>query len=180
MEFDNKKRAQIIIKEIEYWKDHKLLPGRYCDFLLALYTKGEYDSDRAESEKINWLFTLRIILLILLLPTAFCFVYFIQLHGMWQAIVFIIFILLTYRSMIAYKNVNNTYYYNLALFVFLCLILLFSYTWMNYFFSSSLLLNTVIAVNLIIWLLLGYYKKSAIIGIASILGALLFIMFIIY
>ena len=33
-------RKQIIIKEIGYWKNNKLLPEQYCDFLLALYTEG--------------------------------------------------------------------------------------------------------------------------------------------
>ncbi len=33
-------RKQIIINEIEYWKEHHLLPEQYCDFLLALYTEG--------------------------------------------------------------------------------------------------------------------------------------------
>src|SRR5690625_4949745 len=38
-------RIEIIIKEINYWKEHKLLPDVYCDFLLALYTQGENDVD---------------------------------------------------------------------------------------------------------------------------------------
>ena len=33
-------RKQIIIKEIGYWKNNKLLPEQYCNFLLALYTEG--------------------------------------------------------------------------------------------------------------------------------------------
>lgn len=34
-------RKLIIIKEIKHWKRNQLLPNRYCDFLIALYTHGE-------------------------------------------------------------------------------------------------------------------------------------------
>lgn len=34
-------RKEIIVKEIQYWKETKLLPEQYCNFLLALYTEGE-------------------------------------------------------------------------------------------------------------------------------------------
>ncbi|CAH0347030.1 hypothetical protein [Bacillus sp. CECT 9360] len=34
-------RKKIIIQEILYWKNSRLLPEQYCDFLLALYSEGE-------------------------------------------------------------------------------------------------------------------------------------------
>lgn len=34
-------RKETIMKEIMYWKEHRLLPDRYCDYLLALYSGGE-------------------------------------------------------------------------------------------------------------------------------------------
>ncbi|WP_042478281.1 hypothetical protein [Bacillus ndiopicus] len=34
-------RKQIIINEITFWKQNKLLPEHYCDFLTTLYTEGE-------------------------------------------------------------------------------------------------------------------------------------------
>ncbi|MRX71292.1 hypothetical protein GJU40_03785 [Bacillus lacus] len=33
-------RKHVIIQEILYWKENKLLPETYCNFLLALYTEG--------------------------------------------------------------------------------------------------------------------------------------------
>jgi hypothetical protein len=33
-------KRKIIIKEIEYWRKNKLLPGQYCDFLYNLYQDG--------------------------------------------------------------------------------------------------------------------------------------------
>ena len=40
------KRKQIIISEIKYWKQNKLLPEHYCDFLITLYAQGEENERR--------------------------------------------------------------------------------------------------------------------------------------
>jgi hypothetical protein len=37
----NETRKKLILNEILYWKKNRLLPERYCDYLLALYTEGE-------------------------------------------------------------------------------------------------------------------------------------------
>src|SRR5690606_36010375 len=36
-------RKQIIVNEITFWKQNKLLPEHYCDFLMTLYTEGEQE-----------------------------------------------------------------------------------------------------------------------------------------
>ena len=43
----NESRKQIIINEIIYWKKNRMLPEHYCDFLLALYTKGNGLQDQS-------------------------------------------------------------------------------------------------------------------------------------
>lgn len=43
-------RKKIIIEEIRYWKEHKLLPETYCNFLLTLYTQGNTDIDNEMKE----------------------------------------------------------------------------------------------------------------------------------
>lgn len=47
-----KQRKQIIVHEIKYWKQNKLLPEHYCDFLITLYTQGEQTEDADESPAI--------------------------------------------------------------------------------------------------------------------------------
>ena len=44
-----KVRKQIIINEIIYWKKNRMLPEHYCDFLLALYTKGNGLQDQSKN-----------------------------------------------------------------------------------------------------------------------------------
>ncbi|SNS59250.1 hypothetical protein SAMN05444672_101192 [Bacillus sp. OK838] len=34
-------RKKIIIQEINSWKESRMLPEQYCDYLLALYCQGE-------------------------------------------------------------------------------------------------------------------------------------------
>ena len=36
-------RKQIIVNEIAFWKQNKMLPDHYCDFLTSLYTGGDVE-----------------------------------------------------------------------------------------------------------------------------------------
>ncbi|BAU27273.1 hypothetical protein DFP93_11335 [Aneurinibacillus soli] len=47
----NEQKKKIIIGEIEYWRRTHLLPGKYCDFLLNLYTEGESAGRHTGDEK---------------------------------------------------------------------------------------------------------------------------------
>ncbi|MFB1080640.1 hypothetical protein [Jeotgalibacillus sp. JSM ZJ347] len=47
----DKKRRETIVHEINYWKQNKLLPDAYCDFLMNLYTSGEGEFEEAEIRK---------------------------------------------------------------------------------------------------------------------------------
>ncbi|MEK4129201.1 hypothetical protein NYE67_05935 [Solibacillus sp. FSL W8-0474] len=38
-------KKQIIMNEISFWKQNKLLPGQYCDFLMTLYSEGNHSDD---------------------------------------------------------------------------------------------------------------------------------------
>nr|WP_106779977.1 hypothetical protein [Lysinibacillus timonensis] len=44
-------RKQIILNEILFWKQSKLLPEHYCDFLMTLYSEG---NEVAQVENINY------------------------------------------------------------------------------------------------------------------------------
>ena len=39
-------RKQIILNEITFWKQNKLLPEHYCDFLMTLYTEGNHEDEK--------------------------------------------------------------------------------------------------------------------------------------
>jgi hypothetical protein len=46
-------KKKIIIQEIYYWKNSRLLPETYCDFLLALYTEGNQDKEELPSQMLK-------------------------------------------------------------------------------------------------------------------------------
>ena len=74
-------RKKIILNEILFWKQNKLLPEQYCDFLMTLYSEGnEIESEeeishknaiKAKEKRNNMLFitllSLVVVVLILLL-----------------------------------------------------------------------------------------------------------------
>ncbi|MED4537156.1 hypothetical protein P9243_11840, partial [Heyndrickxia coagulans] len=43
------KRKQIIVNEIKMWKETKMIPQEYCDFLLAIYTEGTEGNTRKQN-----------------------------------------------------------------------------------------------------------------------------------
>ncbi|OEH86172.1 hypothetical protein BHU72_11575 [Desulfuribacillus stibiiarsenatis] len=46
----NEKEKQVIIQEINKWRESKLLPSEYCDFLLNLYSSGS-NAPKKETKK---------------------------------------------------------------------------------------------------------------------------------
>jgi hypothetical protein len=86
-------RIATIIKEIKYWKEHKLLPEVQCDFLLALYTQGEEEviSSKKKS-KGNFLLYFPMFLLVLMVPFSFLVVYFTQYNFILQLSILLFFI----------------------------------------------------------------------------------------
>ncbi|WP_432358563.1 hypothetical protein [Sporosarcina sp. UB5] len=48
----NAQRKKIIIAEINYWKQNKLLPEHYCDFLITLYSQGNHEQEIHATEAI--------------------------------------------------------------------------------------------------------------------------------
>ncbi|MFS0689765.1 hypothetical protein AB1K89_11025 [Sporosarcina sp. 179-K 8C2 HS] len=48
----NAQRKKIITSEINYWKQNKLLPEHYCDFLITLYTQGDHEQEISATEAV--------------------------------------------------------------------------------------------------------------------------------
>jgi hypothetical protein len=56
-------KTQTVINEIKYWKNNKLLPDHYCDFLITLYTEGSENSIKSRKlGKFTYLFYMLAIL----------------------------------------------------------------------------------------------------------------------
>ena len=93
-------RIRTIINELHYWKKNKMLPDVYCDYLIALYTKGETVSDDTELKstyKRSSVFkTVNVFLLIMILPLALLIMYSTYFPSHIQAGILLLFIVYSF------------------------------------------------------------------------------------
>ncbi|MFC5604062.1 hypothetical protein [Sporosarcina koreensis] len=48
----NAQRKKIIMAEINYWKQNKLLPEHYCNFLITLYSQGDLEQEISATDAV--------------------------------------------------------------------------------------------------------------------------------
>jgi hypothetical protein len=149
-------RTRIIINEIKYWKEHKLLPESQCDFLLALYTQGEDYESIASPMKRNYQVNqyVQLILLILMIPFSFLVVYFTQFNFILQLGILVLF--LSYAFWVfSYFRKKDIKYIHIAITVFLVLLLI-----TTDFISSVLHLNQYVTILFFIFNFIGWFILS--------------------
>ncbi|WP_156290709.1 hypothetical protein [Oceanobacillus salinisoli] len=162
-------RVSTIVKEIKYWKEHKLLPETYCDFLLALYTNGDGELS-GTSKKNKVMVLLPAILCIMLLPFSFLVIYFTKFEAVLQLTILILFFSYSFWCSIYLKK-HTTYLYHMALVISLLLLLMFTVFIGNLWNGHSYLIAGIILLNFIFWLFLSnrqhlhYLKFTGVIGL---------------
>lgn len=170
----NENRKSIIVKEILYWKESRMLPEQYCDYLLALYTEGNRPKEiRKESTKkqrihINYLF-------LMLIPIAVFLLYFTELSFILQTALLSILIVLTLGASIYFskKGIN----YQIPLIASALLLLLISVeVASSVFVNNVLVLYITLFFNCLIWALCGWRLKLIYFLISGCLGIILIIV----
>lgn len=178
----NEKRKKIIIAEIKYWKQSKLLPEHYCDFLVTLYSRGDELVDKEikvsnsigvkENRKRN-----RMILLLIFLAVI-CGVSLILLDT-YPIITFgipaliICFQLLYAMSKTVEKSQITPFLYISSAFILLAMSLKL---WTVFFEDQTLLLIGLLMINCVLWLFTGrlvnllYFTISGVVGLLLIIG----------
>lgn len=172
----NETRKKIIIQEIKYWKESKLLPERYCDFLLTLYSGGEETiTPVKKKKKISlhiplWMFT--IIFFTILFVNYFTEIP-IGLQITLTAISIIIF------GYFIYRYIESTLLFQLALVCLALLMLVESVNLIDFIFpQSNGALYIVLFVQCAIWFILGRKLKLLYFSISGVLGAMLIVYFL--
>ncbi|MEH6940009.1 hypothetical protein V7056_19515, partial [Bacillus sp. JJ664] len=84
----DQQRKQIIIKEIKFWKENRMLPEQYCDYLLSIYTEGEL-RDNSQVFGYHKLWALLGVLPILMIPFVTYILYFTELSLNLQILIFL-------------------------------------------------------------------------------------------
>ena len=180
----NAQRKRIIITEIQYWKQNKLLPEHYCDFLITLYARGEGDEEEdtksskgiLEREKnTKWVKL-----------AGLCFLALLAFGGMFvlrgfpiasisaAAILASIFLILSIGKAGANAGLSSLLYI-LSAFLLLGLSLK---VWLLFFENETVLLLGLLVLNCVLWLFAGRLLKLLYFTISGSVGLLLIIGFL--
>jgi hypothetical protein len=154
----DEKRKEIIIRELQYWKQSKLLPSHYCDYLLSLYTEGEYDHKDQGAGKAVWK-QVRWFVAIMLFVFSILVIYFTNFSSYMQigfaSFSVAIIWLIAFKSKV-YNIIMVQFTY------FLAAILLFVVTVETMYllpYTSKLWIGAVIFSHCLIWLAYGWRQK---------------------
>ena len=174
-------RTQIIVDEIKYWREHKLLPAVYCDFLIALYTKGEGDHG-PKPFRTKRLFSIPIILMIIvgLLILSFFVIYLgDQSKGLTITLLGIIWCFALLMLLFMRKKARQNGFFSMSLLAFLLLTLLHSFYIGTSLLSGAWLTGLIILLNFFIWLLISYKMRYRWLMFTSLVGLVFTIFYIV-
>ena len=162
-------RKKIIMSEINYWKQSRMLPEHYCDYLLNLYSEGNSDDKTTEKRKLLPSSLMSMFLFIMLSLSLFLF-YFTELSLTLQIVIAIIFGISSLISGIYFISKSDI---KLVPMMIASLIFLISTIQMaSIFFPDNIsILYFVTGANCLLWLFVGYkwtiisFKISGIAGL---------------
>lgn len=175
-------RKRIILNEITFWKQNKLLPEHYCDFLMTLYTEGEQDlaniGNAREAVKAQekrkgqaWFYIVPLIAMALVAVTFL--VEAVLLIAIPAIIVAIVLIVIGVRLLKKNELLSPVLHLSAALIIFgvslkVCL---------TYFAGNNIALYTTLIANCIIWLIAGVGLRLMYFTIAGGLGVVAIIIY---
>jgi hypothetical protein len=170
-------RRKIIINEIQYWKQNRMLPEHYCDFLLNLYTEGSTEGDMPQEKRPKSITGLVSFILIGLLSLSVFLFYFTELSLFLQTAL-IIFFGVTTLSAVIYM-LKKTFFDLIPILAAALLLLITSVQAAEIIFPDQpLLLYIVASLNCLLWIAAGTnwnmvsFKLSGIIGLIVLLIAI--------
>lgn len=178
----NKNRKIIIVKEIVYWKENRMLPEHYCDYLLTLYTEGNRPVEEKESIKKSRLSLLLGSLCLLFIPMTVFLFYFTELSFILQMAISLIFLTLCIGGIyfLKYKNIGIDIVISAAALIFL---LASVHMVIQLFPGNLIILNSVLIIHCLIWFIVGrkfqllYFTISSCVGFILLIGLFFYKMY---
>lgn len=166
------KRKQIIINEIQYWKTSKLLPEKYCDFLLTLYTRG--DEKEIKSKKVFILQCLSVLFFIL----AIIAFYFTNFSNVMQMLIATAFIFLISWTAYTLRRVTLLWAHLAFLFAAIIFLLLTVHIVHDVFSLRNIFIGITTFIHCIIWLFVGWKWRIHFFTIAGTVGMIVVAFFL--
>ncbi|MFI8575255.1 hypothetical protein ACIGEL_06035 [Rossellomorea aquimaris] len=169
-------RKELIVNEIQLWKQANMLPEHYCDYLLALYTEGDgmEHSDQKNVKKKTMLKDLASICAIFI---SLFVIYFTELSIVLQTTILASFVGLLVVSGIYYskKQLSPLLLYMAAA----CILLLASIEITEELFGgSSIGMYITLFLNCFLWIGAGLKWKLGYFSLSGLAGGILLIIFI--
>ena len=175
-------KKTIIMNEILFWKQNKLLPDHYCDFLMTLYSEGKeieleeevgHKKSIIAREKRNriLLATFISIVSIALLVALFMVSNLVWLIGAAVGIVSILFMLLGYRFAKKNEVMAPALHIGAALLLFGLTVKMS----IEYFPENQMVLYGLLIVNCLLWLFTGFKFKLMYFTVSGALGMIVLI-----
>ncbi|PIC65414.1 hypothetical protein CSV79_01985 [Sporosarcina sp. P13] len=183
-----KEKKQIIISEIRYWKQNKLLPEHYCDFLITLYAQGE-DPDKFVKKETSTLQkerrqlrTKRFMLFFFSLMLAGVATVAMFLYKEYQTVTFVAAVILSLGFLLIVTRktfIKNGFAPFLYISLAFLLLMMSLKVWTAYFGGDTTLLIGLLVLNCSLWLFTGRVLNLLYFTISGTLGLLMIIAFLI-
>ncbi|WP_088041772.1 hypothetical protein [Bacillus sp. EAC] len=172
-------RKQIILKEINFWKENRMLPEQYCNYLLSIYSEGE-SKDNSNKFGYHKLWALLGVIPLFIIPLVTYLLYFTELSLNLQILIFpIIFLLLIISSvLLTYKKLIWRHF-SYVVIAIICLELIVE--WVGSITNlSPIILGCILFANCLIWIVIGFLKKLTYFiysGVSLIIFYIIFLLF---
>lgn len=154
----DEQRKQIILKEIQFWKENRMLPEQYCNYLLSIYSEGD---SKHNSKKMGYpnLWTLLGILPFLIIPIVTYLLYFTELSLNLQILIYstVFIFLIILAIFFTYKKLIWRHFTYIVLAI---VFLEFLIEGIGAFLKlTPFILGLIIISNCIAWISIGLLKK---------------------
>ncbi|HEY4602660.1 MAG TPA: hypothetical protein VIG73_15465 [Cerasibacillus sp.] len=175
-------RSKIIIEEIKFWKEHKILPESYCDYLINLYSKGE-PVERGENKSLRSggqpLLLIQLSLITLMIPFSFLVIYFTEFHPLMQTGILSLFI--AYALWLFYDLKKHQIKWLYVPLLALLFLILFSTEYIGQLIITDHWVSGIIIVlNFSAWYILGKKTKLKYVKYSGIIGLLMTCIYFVY
>jgi len=165
-------RKKIIVNEINYWKQNRMLPGHYCDFLLNLYTEGISEAVPAAKKSQFAVPNILTVFLLGLLSLSVLLFYFTELSFIWQMTIIILFGISSLISGI--YLISKSYLRLIPLLATALILLIITIQAAEISFpNNTYILYFVTVANCLLWVIAGVKWKMISFKISGIAGIVL-------
>lgn len=167
-------RKKVIVNELLYWKKSRMLPDRYCDYLLALYTEGSQPKEIKKHKNIMVLYLANLIFL-LLIPISALLIYFTELSIILQTAILILFIFACIFFVFYFSRKAKLMHIPI---ISAALILLMGSVGLvtEIYPENQKVLYVALVTNCVLWLFAGLKFKFKYLWISGILGCFLIVI----